>query len=475
MMRMKTCKVVLCLLLMMYTKTKAQNIHNRIDNAMQQLLKDEQMKHAIMSLYVVNSNTNEVVYDLNSQYGLAPASCQKVFTASAAFDLLGEKYQYKTMIGYDGEIVNGLLHGNLYVVGSGDPSFGSWCFASTKRAVELNKILSAIKKTGINAIDGDIIVDGSKFSYQPIPGGWIWDDIGNYYGAGTWSLNWNENQYDLILKPGKKENDTVTIEATDPELSSVTLFNQITTGKAGSGDNGYIYMAPYATNGFTEGTVPAGEKTFTISGSMPNPSQQFSFDLQQYFTSNNINITGSYKTASAFISNKQTVPSYKTLIDSVQSPTLDSLIYWFLQKSINLYGEAFIKTISYNKNNIGSTDDGVEILRNFWADKGIDKSAIHIIDGSGLSPQNRVTTQSLVQVLQYAHSRKWYNYFLQALPIYNGIKMKSGTIGGTKSFTGYQTSKQGVAYTFAIIINNYDGSSAELVRKMYNVLDELKK
>jgi len=148
--------------------------------------------------------------------------------------------------------------------------------------------------------------------------------------------------------------------------------------------------------------------------------------------------------------------------------------YWFLKKSINLYGEAFIKTIGWEKGELGSTEKGIELVREFWAKHGIDKSAIHIIDGSGLSPQNRVTAESEVKVLQYAKTRPWYNSFYNALPETNGMKMKSGAIGGARAFAGYQAAKNGAEYIFSIIVNNYDGSSSEIVKKMYKLLDILK-
>jgi D-alanyl-D-alanine carboxypeptidase/D-alanyl-D-alanine-endopeptidase (penicillin-binding protein 4) len=71
--------------------------------------------------------------------------------------------------------------------------------------------------------------------------------------------------------------------------------------------------------------------------------------------------------------------------------------------------------------------------------------------------------------MQYARTRPWFKSFYSALPEYNGIKMKSGTIGGAKSFTGYVG-----GYTFAIVVNNYNGSATEIVGKMYKVLDVLK-
>jgi D-alanyl-D-alanine carboxypeptidase/D-alanyl-D-alanine-endopeptidase (penicillin-binding protein 4) len=96
------------------------------------------------------------------------------------------------------------------------------------------------------------------------------------------------------------------------------------------------------------------------------------------------------------------------------------------------------------------------------------------MDGSGLSPQNRVTTYAEVKVLQYARARSWFNAFYDALPEYNSMKMKSGSIGGARAFAGYHTAIDGRQYTFSIIVNNYEGSSGEVVKKMYAVLDVLK-
>ena len=173
------------------------------------------------------------------------------------------------------------------------------------------------------------------------------------------------------------------------------------------------------------------------------------------------------------VSNLSRIPVYKTLYE-LQSPALDSLNYWFMKKSINLYGEALIKTIAYEKKGEGSTEKGLEILKQFWKEKGIEPSALHMKDGSGLSPANRVTPTALVQVLQYARTKSWFKYYYDALPEYNGMKLKSGTIGGVKAFAGYHTAKDGTPYTVAIIVNNYDGSTAEVIKKMFRVLDELK-
>jgi D-alanyl-D-alanine carboxypeptidase/D-alanyl-D-alanine-endopeptidase (penicillin-binding protein 4) len=122
-----------------------------------------------------------------------------------------------------------------------------------------------------------------------------------------------------------------------------------------------------------------------------------------------------------------------------------------------------------------STDAGLAAMRRFWAAQGIDSNALRMQDGSGLSPQNRVTTEALAKVLWYAARQSWYVDYLEGFPLYNGMKMKSGTISGVKGFCGYHRSKKdGKEYIFAILVNNYTGSSSSLVGKMYRVLDVMK-
>jgi D-alanyl-D-alanine carboxypeptidase/D-alanyl-D-alanine-endopeptidase (penicillin-binding protein 4) len=99
---------------------------------------------------------------------------------------------------------------------------------------------------------------------------------------------------------------------------------------------------------------------------------------------------------------------------------------------------------------------------------------LNIYDGSGLSPLNRVTTHVQVEILKYARQRPWYSSFFNAIPEYNSMKMKSGSISDVKGFCGYHTSADGTQYIFSFLVNNYSGSSSALVNKMFKVLDLLK-
>src|SRR5579872_6244995 len=102
------------------------SIADRLTAAMQRLEADSSMRHAIIGFCVADAASGAVVFERNAQVGLAPASCQKLFTSAAVLDLLGPDYRYATRLGYNGKIREGVLDGDLYLVGSGDPTLGSW-------------------------------------------------------------------------------------------------------------------------------------------------------------------------------------------------------------------------------------------------------------------------------------------------------------------------------------------------------------
>lgn len=444
-----------------------QDIKQKLSAAIGLLEKDQQFSHAVISMYVVESKTGRLLYEKNAETGLAPASCQKVITSAAALSILGKDFRYKTVIGiYDSPDTS-----RIFVKGSGDPSFGSSRWGHTIASTVITNIVNALKGQGITRVGTDIIMVENGFTYQPLPDGWVWQDIGNYYGAGAYALNWRENQYDLLLSSGNKEKEPVVIKAFDPKAAVMPIVNLLSTGEKGSGDNAYIYTSPYNNSAYVTGTIPPGENNFSISGAMPDPLFVFVKETKAALRKQGIEAPEGSNIS--FLLGSRSIELYRDIY-TITSPTLDSINFWFLRKSVNLFGEAFVKTIAKERTGTGSTDSGIAIIRNFWDENGIDRSALHIIDGSGLSPANRVTTHALVQVMQFARQQPWYVSFYNALPEMNGIKMKDGYIGGVRSYTGYIKSKTGVEYTFSFIVNNYDGNAGTVREKMWRILDILK-
>lgn len=439
----------------------AQDISQKLDEATKNLMNSSGAVSSNLSFYVSDESGN-FIYEYQGNKGLSTASTQKIFTAAAALEVLGKNYTYKTTAGYSGTISGGNLKGDFIITSTGDPTLGSWRYDAYKPENFKQKLIEAIKKAGITRISGDLVIDDSYFDHQTIPGGWPWDDLGNYYGAGVWGINWRENQFDININGNEFKNFSYPLEG-------VKWLNDIKVG--GTSDQSLIFTAPHSNVALINGTLPS--KTVTVSGATPNPPLQLGVEVKQWLRQAGIELSGTTVTNSQLeIEGKKIVTfSKNNTILTYESPTLDKIIYWFLRKSINLYGETLIKTLGKEKKGNSSFKTGVAFLKEFWKSKGINPSMINFADGSGLSPQNYVSARAEVQALIYARKQSWFESYYDGFPTQdNGMKMKSGTMRDTKSFAGFHTSKEGKKYVFSIIINNYQGSGSSELQKILNVL-----
>jgi len=463
-------KVVVSILGLLSLQWCFAQLPDKISSAYRKFTSDPQMKHGISSLLVMDAATGKTVYASNEQIGLAPASTLKVVTSTTALDVLGSDFVFRTPVLYTGLVTNGLYKGDLVVKGAGDPATGSWRYASTKDFTQSGQIGSALNAAGIKQWEGNFLLDKGSFGTQATPGGWTFDDMGNYYGAGPQAFNWYENQYDLVLNPGSSVGQPVKIVRTKPVANAINLVNELETGPAGSGDQAIIFPEPLP-GGTVRGSVPAGVKEFVISGSITDVAGYWQKSLNQYGAAKGYPLLQQAKVVLA--EGGVTTTGMKTLT-TLESPGLDSIVYFFLQKSINLYGEALVKQLALKAGKDATTKNGVKWMRDYWKQKGVENGALRIVDGSGLSPHNRVTTRTLVQVLQNARLQSWFPAFYEGLPTINGIKMKSGSISGVRGYTGYIKSSAGGEYIFAFLVNNFDGSSSAIMQKMFAVLDAIK-
>ena len=441
----------------------AQSMSQKLEKATKNLLETSAAYSANLSFYV-SDDAGNLVYEYNGTKGLSTASTQKIFTATAALETLGKDYKYKTEASFSGTILAGELSGNLFITSNGDPTLGSWRYEGYKPEDFKEKLIASLKKKNIKKIDGDLIIDDSYFDFQTIPGGWPWNDLGNYYGAGVFSVNWRENQFDIDINGDKFKNFTNSLE-------NLNWVNQLKTG--GTSDQSLIFTSPLSNVAYINGTLPAN-KTTTVSGATPNPPLELGLEIKNWLKSSGIDFNGKVITNSQKLVDGEKVlvtPKENTFF-TFESPTLDKIIYWFLRKSINLYGETLIKTMAKEKKNEGSFEVGVDYLKDFWLAKGIKSQMINFADGSGLSPQNYVSAKAEVQALLYVKKQDYFSEFYDGFPTQgNGMKLKSGTIKDSKAFAGYYKSKSG-SYVFSIIINNYDGY--DVSDALYKVLNVLK-
>lgn len=462
------------LLAIIALSSNAQNIKNKIEQSFNSFIAQPALKNGIATLVVTDTENGNVIYEKNSLTGLPTASTLKVITAITALDLLSPDYTYKTALYYTGSIDSlGTLQGDIVIKGSGDPTLGSSRYETTKEEIILRKWKNAIQSAGIDSIAGKIIADDTFFQGNDVPGGWIWSDIGNYYGAGISGLNWRENKTGVNFKVSTL-NKEATIQNTTSDISYLQLINNVKTGSKGSGDNVYAYSAPYSEKIIIKGTYGIDLKK-TIEISIPDPAYDLAFQLQNFLAQDSIFVENGITTGQRMLDNGEFIPKKTKELNLHISPKMGEIVYWFNQKSINLYGESLLKLIGYISGGKTSTAESANYMQKYWQQKlQIPNNELGIIDGSGLSPQNNVTASSMNKIMQYAVSRHWYSVFLNSLPTYNQMTMKSGTIGGTLGYTGYHQAKDGKKYTFTLLVYNYKAPSSTMRQSMFQVLDNLK-
>ncbi|WP_313503319.1 D-alanyl-D-alanine carboxypeptidase/D-alanyl-D-alanine endopeptidase [Kaistella carnis] len=441
----------------------AQNVAQSLETATKKLLSSSPAYSANVSIYVADENGN-FVYENNGNKGLSTASTQKIFTAAAALETLGKDFQYVTTVNFSGTLSGGNLNGDLFITSTGDPTLGSWRYEGYNPENFKQKLIKSLKDKGISSISGDLIIDDLYFDFQTVPGGWPWNDLGNYYGAGVWGVNWRENQFDLRMANGD-------IKKSNIDLPNVKWVNEVKTG--GSSDQSLIFTAPHSDVALVNGTLPS--KAITVSGATPNPPLTLGEEIKIWLKEAGIEFKGKITATSQqkIEGQKISFAPKNNLLMEYKSPTLDKIVFWFMRKSVNLYGETLVKTLGKEKKNEGSFDAGISYLKEFWKSKGINAAMINFADGSGLSPQNYVSARAEVQSLLWSQKQPWFKEFFEGFPTQaNGMKMKSGTMKDTKSFAGYHTAKNGKKYVFAIIINNYQGGN--ISNALFEVLNELK-
>ncbi len=451
----------------------AQSLNQKLQTAFNHLQQDSQFRYASVSLTVLDAKTGETVFAANPNMGLATASTLKVITSITAFNVLGKDFQYQTQFGYSGTIAaDGTLNGDLIIRGAGDPTLGSWRYEGHHENEILSQLVAALQKAGIKKINGRVIGDDSIFGTQSIPDGWIWMDVGNYYGAGASGLCWRENQFDIKFKTGRVGTPIGVIK-TVPFTPYLNFKSELLNAPSGTGDNAYAYLPVNSNMMYLRGTYAEDKDKKSISVAIPDPAFDAAYRLADTLRRLGILVSGGPESVLTLNAKGQPLPAISNNLATIPSPTLGKIVYWLNQKSINLYAEQLLKTIAWKLGKQPSTNNGVEAEQDFWKARGIDPNSLNVADGSGLSPGDRVTTLTMATVLKSAKGTDWFPDFYESLPTYNDMKMKSGSILNVLTYAGYQT-HNGRELCFSIMVNNFNGSSKGVKEKMFRVLDELK-
>jgi serine-type D-Ala-D-Ala carboxypeptidase/endopeptidase (penicillin-binding protein 4) len=441
------------------------------------------MNNATVSLCVVDAGSGKEI--INIGQCVTPASVVKLITSATALEILGADYRFETKVWYNGTITGHTLYGDVVITGGGDPTLGSSYFNNGEPSTAfLTEWATALRKLNIDTITGNIISDPSVYTDQEVPQTWIWEDMGNYYGASAQGISVFDNSFSIFFNTGNKAGDTCTVQSVVPEVPELKIENKVIASEQG-GNNAYVFGSPYDSYRVIRGTLPKGNTAFKVKASVPDPALLLASEFEKTLKKNEVVIMGSAK--NTHIAAPDSILKEHQVV-AWQSPSLDQIILQMNQNSINLYAEQLCKQLGLMVKNEGSTAAGAQAITEFWEQKGIKN--IYLVDGSGLSRTDAITARSLADVLLYMKKNStYYNSYLQSIPV-TGMEgtqryyfqnsvltgkahAKTGSMTRVRSMAGYMVTQKGTNIVFAVMVNNFSGPSSEAVAQIEKLLERI--
>ncbi len=437
-------------------------------SAVNAFVKMKGLESANLGVNVIDIKTGVSVASFNPDKPLVPASIMKVVTTATALELYGPEYRFITKLGYSGSIDNqGILFGDIYIKGAGDPTLGSEHFERDKDDF-LKSCISVILKAGIKRIEGWIIVDETCFDTEGVSGKWLWEDVGNYFASGVYGISIYDNLYRLYLKSGRI-GEKPQILRTEPNMPQIGFYNYLET--SGSKDSAYIYGMPFVNERWLYGAIPANKTDFFIKGDIPDPPLFLATYLHERLLAAGIQISGMPSSCRLLNMKNEQIAAVNVSLLSYSSPTLAEIIRQTNVKSNNHFAEHLLKLCALTKYKQGTFAKGVEVVQSFWKDKGVDLSGVFMYDGSGLSPADRMVPQVMTAILTYMDNKsKYSSSFYDSLPmagkegtvrnllkgtsLEGDVHLKSGSITNVQCYAGY-LDKGNKRYAFCVMANDY--------------------
>ena len=432
-------------------------------------------KDANIGVLICDYHTGDTIDAYRANSVIPPASTMKLLTAATALELWGGDYRIETPITYSGYIQDGTLHGNLYIEGRGDPTFGSRYIGKKNF---LYTWARQVRDAGITHITGSVIADLSYFDGDALNPSWLWEDAGNYYAPGIFSLSYQDNTMNIVLRSGPI-GSIAEVLYTTPEIPEIEFENHIRCTHI-TYDGAFVHGVPYNNTRYLVGSVPSNRQTFGVRGDMPNPGLILARDFTAILRKSGVEVVGTEN----YLSEMPMNAPARRLLFMHQSEPLSDIIRHTEQESDNLYAETLFRIFGAKYGTPCTIHNSIDFVRAYWKNRGVSFRSAKILDGCGLAPQDAISPSMYVQLLRYMYGSKHKDTFIASLPcsgesgtlssflrntsLHGKVYAKSGTIGGTKNYAGYIFLPDGRVWVFAVMVNSANCKT----RKIQSVIEQ---
>jgi serine-type D-Ala-D-Ala carboxypeptidase/endopeptidase (penicillin-binding protein 4) len=434
-------------------------------------------RHAQWGVLVRSIDTGELLYELDADKLMMPASNMKIVTVAAAAHVIGWDARFTTTLETTAPIGNGALHGDLVVRGGGDPTLNT---RESRGQVVFSEWAQALKAQGIHAIHGRIVGDDRLFDTETLGTGWAWDDLHNAYAAPVGALQFNQNTIDLTISPGMAPGEPASIQLGAD--AGLTVWNRLVTTTSDVAEAIAYRRRLDRPVLEVSGTVPLPSRPGDGTSLDPlrvrqiavtDPTRYFVQSLKDTLVAHGIAVRGD-AVAIGEIAPLMTAADETTwrVLARSESPPLREIAAVLLKVSQNLYAESVLKSLGAARTGVGTTAAGRTAVHSVLQEWNIDGSALIMADGSGLSRYNYASPALLVRILETMYSDPRHrDAFVAALPIAGrdgtvenrmrrsraegNATAKTGSLSNVRALSGYVRTRDGEMLVFSMVANSF--------------------
>ena len=416
---------------------------------------------------------NKTLYSVNSNRLFAPASNVKLLTTAMALKRLRPEYRFKTGLYATTPVGGETLRGDIFIKGFGDPNLVS---------EQMWLLVKELKNIPLRKVHGDIIADASFFDNNLRVKTWKKGGV-EAYNAPLGALSFNFNTVTVHINPGEKPGDRPVV-VVDPNIEFIRVDNRARTVSKSKRSRLIVNRIDRGShNEITiSGVVSVNHARETYYLNITRPAYYAASVFKEYLRQEGVEVTGKVRVGF--------VPEGAYEILSHSSMPLSLILRGLNKFSNNFVAEQILKTIGADiYGPPGTTLNGLRAMDEYMQSLKYKPEGFSILDGSGLSRQNRLSPDQIVSVFQDMYADLGvYPEFISALGVMgrdgnvlkrmNGhnsaerARVKTGTLNSVSALSGYFQSADGERFAFSILMNDLKCSNGQAKRLQDRIVRE---
>jgi len=449
----------------------------RLEEVVDPIVARPELRHATWGVEVRSLETGDVLYALNAEKGMRPASTLKLLTTAAALEAFGPDARLLTTVETTARIDGwGRVLGDVWLVGRGDPSL-SPRFDDASPLVAFEGLARDLAGAGVTGIVGRLIGHEGTFAGDRRGLDWMREDLWWGYGAEVSALTFHDNAVRVNLRPGEEVGDPAVIHV-EPRTHFVEVVSSVLTGPAGTERDVDLQEPPRANHFQISGILPR-DREWEGELAVEDPALFAANAFAEVLQARGIPVEGGVSTSS------DPLPDDVRTIAAFEGEPLGRLIQEVNKESLNLHAELLLRRLGLHAFSEGTVEKGREAVLIFLEQLGVPLEGFRLKDGSGLSHTNVLTARGLVSLLVAMDRHVQRDVFRASLavagqdgtleermrgtPAEGRVLAKSGGLQSVSALAGYVTTARGESLAFAAFVNGH----VDLQKESSSALDDL--